>query len=71
MARTRSKSEQAAIHAKIEKLKSAKGGVKAYDVKAKMMATMKEPKEIRLKNGRIALQGLSEKTGNKLTRIVG
>ena len=66
-----SKEQLQAIHAKIEKLKNSKEGVTAYDVKAKMKARMENPVEVRLKNGRIALQGTSVKSGNKITRIVG
>lgn len=67
----RSAEQNRAIHAKIEKLKSAKGGVIAYDIKAKMKARMKDPEEVVLKNGRIALRGISEKSGNPIMRIVG
>lgn len=71
MARKRSPEEIRAIKAKIEKLKGASGGVKAYDVKMRMMARMLEPEEVTLKNGRIALRGKSEKSGNPIMRIVG
>jgi hypothetical protein len=63
-------SQLKAIHAKI---KNHKGAYEAYDVKARMSAKMKEgtEKTIILKNGRVAVQGISVKSGNKITRIVG
>ena len=44
--------------------------VKAYDVKAKKMVEMVNPKLVKLKNGRPALKGKSKVTGNSVFRIV-
>ena len=44
--------------------------VKAYDVKAKKMVDMVNPKLVKLKNGRPALKGTSKATGNAVFRIL-
>lgn len=64
-----SKEQLKAIHAKADIL--IKKGVKAYDVKSKMMANMENPKLVEMKNGRWALKGTSEKSGIKIQRIIG
>ena len=45
--------------------------VKAYDVKAKKMVEIKNPKVVQFKNGRYAIQGICPVTGNTVTRIAG
>ena len=45
--------------------------VKAYDVKAKKIVEIKNPKVVQFKNGRYAIQGISPVTGNTVTRIAG
>ena len=44
--------------------------VKAYDVKAKKMVEMLNPKLVKLKNGRPALKGKSSATGIGVFRIL-
>ncbi len=45
--------------------------VQAYCVKDREMVDMKDAKEITLKNGRPAMQGVCPKCGTKVTRIGG
>lgn len=45
--------------------------VQAYCVKDRKMVEMKDPKEITLKNGRTAMQGVCPHCGTKVTRIGG
>jgi len=45
--------------------------VKAYDVAAKKNVEIKNPKVVRLKNGRYAIKGKSAATGNNVFRIAG
>tara|TARA_Y100001949_G_C15789482_1_gene244343 strand:- start:142 stop:306 length:165 start_codon:yes stop_codon:yes gene_type:complete len=44
---------------------------KAYDVKAKKMVVIQDPKAVKMKNGVWAIKGTSPATGNKVFRIVG
>lgn len=44
---------------------------KAYDVKAKKMVVIQNPKVVKMKNGVYAIKGTSPATGNKVFRIVG
>ena len=44
---------------------------KAYDVKAKKMVVIKDPKVVKMKNGRWAIKGTSPVTGNTVFRIAG
>lgn len=45
--------------------------VQAYCVKDREMVDMKDAKEITMKNGRPAMQGVCPKCGTKVTRISG
>ena len=45
--------------------------MKAYCVKEKKMVEMKNPREVRMKNGMRAMQGTCPKSGAKLFRILG
>ena len=44
---------------------------KAYDVKAKKMVVIQNPKVVKMKNGVYAIKGTSPATRNKGFRIVG
>lgn len=44
---------------------------KAYDVKAKKMVVIQNPKVVKMKNGRWAIKGTSPATGNTVFRIAG
>ena len=44
---------------------------KAYDVKAKKMVVIQNPKVVKMKNGRWAIKGTSQATGNTVFRIAG
>jgi len=43
----------------------------AYDVKARKKVKIRNPKVVKLKNGRWAISGTSPATGNKVFRIAG
>ena len=43
----------------------------AYDVKAKKSVEIKNPKVVKMKNGRWAIKGTSPLTGNTVYRIAG
>lgn len=43
----------------------------AYDVKAKKKVNIKDPKVVKLKNGRYAIKGTSAVTGNTVFRMAG
>tara|TARA_B100000929_G_C15232506_1_gene326837 strand:+ start:329 stop:499 length:171 start_codon:yes stop_codon:yes gene_type:complete len=45
--------------------------VTAYDVKAKQIVEIQNPKVVQLKNGRYAIKGTSKKTGITVMRIAG
>tara|TARA_B100000678_G_C17981647_1_gene411271 strand:- start:292 stop:459 length:168 start_codon:yes stop_codon:yes gene_type:complete len=45
--------------------------VKAYDVAAKKTVEIKNPKVVKMKNGRYAIKGKSSATGNNVFRIAG
>ena len=44
---------------------------KAYDVKAKKMVVIQDPKPVKMKNGVWAIKGTSPVTGNTVYRIAG
>ena len=44
---------------------------KGYDLKKRRNVTVKNAKEVKLKNGRHALVGVSPLSGNKVYRIIG
>ena len=44
---------------------------KAYDVKAKKMVVIQNPKVVKMKNGVYAIKGTSPVTGNTVFRIAG
>jgi len=64
MAHKKSKKQWAAIHAK-------KGGLTAYDVKAKKKVNIVNPTVFRMKNGMYAYRGKSSATGITVVRIIG
>lgn len=60
------KEQWAAIFSKMK----SHGPIKAYDVKAKEMAEMVDPKLVIMKNGRGAATGKSKKSGIAMFRIL-